>query len=612
MSLDLYAEATMDRLSRFPAVRTPDPGAWDNFAAGSASYLMRGLAEVPRAMSLAVGGAVSAIERAGTLHPLQPKLDTTISDTVFRIHDDIFQRAVDYWTPKPQEVGEAGQVAGKLLSTLPIVIASPALAVATQQLSIAEDLMRKGVDTTKAGAVGAVQGAGLGLGVWMPILGRNLFERMVVGGAGFNVVQGVVTRGVSGSILEGTPAGEDFKAFDWSAVTLDALLGLAFGGLSHLSPAQRRQGEAAWKRIHEWISGAKPSELDALAALRQAEHLNVESAAGKLKEPGDVDANVARVRQAIDQLAQDKPVDVSPLPQPKVEPDPERQAIAKKNVEAMQREAEELGKAYDIVFEDPIGPAQDPLVRLTPEQIGEVLVERGPAFMKKGGTELQIPGYGLVKFIWKHGEKSAKASESQITREDVMRTPEVLRNFEPIEDQRGAEGQRYTEWQVERADGKRVVYAIRRFTGKGGDDRQHLVTLFVNDRDEPRFTNKPLSKPLGEPESPGGASKARAAAAATGDTGPVTSSSSEQGGQVDGSLRPGGEGAQAPDPLALEAARIAEQYPDAPIVIGHDAEGKPVTTTMKDYLERSEADVAQAHEDAKLFEVAASCMLGIV
>lgn len=453
MSLDLHESETLERMSRFRAVTRPEPGIWDNFASGTGSYAMRGAAETARAASMAIGGAISGVETLGQHHPLQPVLNTTLSDAWFRTHDDVFQRAVDYWTPKPGEVGEAAQVAGAFFSTLPLVIASPGLAVAKTQLSAAEDLLRKGVSPGKAEAVGAVQGLGLGLGVWMPILGQNLWQRVIVGGAGFNVLQGAVTRGVSGSILEGTKAENDFKAFDWTTVTLDALLGLAFGGLSHLSPAQRKQGEAAWTRIHEWISTAKPSEIDALAALRQAEHLNVETAPGKLATIGDIETHVNRVRQAIDQLAQDKPVEVTDLPAPKVEPDAERQAEAGRNLEAMREEAQAVAEERGIVMPDDTPP---------------------------------------------------KAPQPD-----------------------------------------------------------------------------PAAEPAQSAEADAGAARTD-------------------------------EGEKAPDPLAVEAARFAEEHPDVPITLGRDADGNPVTKSVKDFLAEADADVAAAHEDAKLFQVAAACMLGVV
>lgn len=327
MSLDLHQRETMEVVSRLRPETTLEPDTFDNFLSGTGRIAMRGAAETARMASMAVGGAIAGIEQLGQFHPLQPRLDTSLSDRWFRQHDEIFQSAVDYWTPKRNEVGVAAEVVGTLLSTLPLILASPATAVAKHQLTTAEDLLRKGVSAEKAGAVGAVQGAGLGLGIWLPILGRNLWERAVIGGAGFNIEQGIITRGISGSILEGTKAAEDFKAFDWSMITIDGLLGLAFGGFSHLSPAQRAQGEAAWKRIHDWVTTFKPTDLDALAVLRQGEHIEVDSLPGKPVETMDVDRHVERMRTSIDQLSRDEPVQVDHLPPARFEVDPARETF---------------------------------------------------------------------------------------------------------------------------------------------------------------------------------------------------------------------------------------------------------------------------------------------
>jgi hypothetical protein len=596
MSFELVE--TERNLAHLRPVTRPEPGAWDNFLSGTARFTMQGFAKAGRAASMAAAAPLLVFDTAAS--------GTELSDRYFRFHDEVFGSAVEHWTPKPGEVGAAAEIAGMLLSTLPLAIASPAAAVAVTQLSAAEDLVRKGVDAGKAQAVGAVQAAGLGLGIWVPILGQTGFQRMIVGGAGFNIGQGVVSRGVSGSILEGTAAAEDYAAFDWSAVTLDALLGLAFGGMAHLSPAQRKSGERAWKRIHEWVSGAKPSDIDALAALRQAQHLNVETAPGRLTEPADIEAHVQRVRTAIEQLAKDEPVNVSDLPAPKGEADPARAAENERVLVAMQKEAAALAKAYDIVLEDPIGPVNDPMVRLTPEEIGEVIVERGPVW-QKGEAEIRVGGFGLVKFIWKHGEKSGKAKGSQVTREDVLRAPEVMRNFEPIKDETAPDGKRSIDWQVKRADGKKVIYSVSKFTD--GDGQHHLVSLFVNDRDDPRFSSKPLSKERNRrPESPGVASKASPR-----DTGAETSSSSQRG-QDSGSaasVRPDAEGGQPrPDPLADEAARFVTENPDLELVVGRNADGTPIVMKAKDFLAESERLVREAGEDAKLFDVAAACMLG--
>ena len=355
MTFGLYPEEVSNRISLLPGVNTPEPGVFDNFLSGAGRYAMQGAAKVGRAASMALSTAAIAEDAYyGT---------TTARDKHFKWHDDVMNRAVDYWTPKPHEVGAAGEIAGQLLSMIPQVIISPPLAIASTQLSTAEDLVRKGVDSTKAQAVGAVQGATLATGIWMPILGKTGFQRMVLGGAGFNAVQGVGSRGLSGAILEGTPAAKDFQAFDGTALTLDVLLGLAFGGIAHLSPRQRAQGEAAWTRMESWAKGLPPSDVDALLTLRQAQHLNVDSAPGRPVDLADIEAHTQRMRTAIDQLTQDRPVQVEDMPAPRLEIDEARQVDAEWRVRELQKEAARVAKDEGIDT-TPIKPTPEPSVEV--------------------------------------------------------------------------------------------------------------------------------------------------------------------------------------------------------------------------------------------------------
>lgn len=433
MSLDLYREEIDNRLASMRPATEPEPGMFDNFLVGTGKVAMQTFAKAGRAASMAVAPLAMALEKAPG--------STEVQDRFFKAHDDIFGNAVDYWTPKPGEVGAAGQVVGQLLGTLPQVFASPALTVAATQLSTGEDLVRKGVDAGTAQAVGGVQAAGLGLGIWVPILGQTLAQRVLLGGAGFNVAQGLATRAASAELLEGTPGAEDFKTFDPTALTLDVLLGAAFGGISHINPRMRAEGDAWHAKLKEWGAKLKPSEVDALATLRQAQHLNADSLPGKPVDVEDVNAHVARMRQALDDLANDRPVNVEVMPAGRFEADAARLAEAEKVVDGWVEEA---------------GPLPEP----------------------------------------------TKVS--------------------------------------------------------------------------PQDTAPPRAKAAPEARKP----------AAEGDE------------------------AATIDPLAASAARFAAEHPDLPIVVGKNADGSDITTTPRQWLEDADATMRQAQEDARLFEIAAGCLLG--
>lgn len=340
MSLDLFPNETVERVGRMAPAPTAEVGTFDGFIRGTPKLVMRNLTQFGSAIDLlgAVGPIVEDAFTGGT----------EAQDRYFKEHEDLYGKAIDYWTPNANEVGTAAHVTASLLSTIPLVIANPSLAVGATQVSTAEDLVKKGVDATKAQAVGAVQAAGLGLGIYMPILGNTLAQRVLLGGVGFNMVQGTVTRGVSGEILQGTPASEDFKAFDPTQMTLDVLLGAAFGAIAHLSPSQRAQGSEMMTRLENWAKGLKSSDIDALAVLRQAEHMNVDSMPGKAAEPVDVERHVQRMRQAIDQLSRDKPVEVSDLPAPKFEADTARAAQDVQNLKTLSDVAEQVRQSEGL------------------------------------------------------------------------------------------------------------------------------------------------------------------------------------------------------------------------------------------------------------------------
>ena len=354
MTIDLFPRETAEKMATLAPVQVPEASAWDGFARGTGMYTMQGFAKTGRAIDLmgSIGPIVQDAFTGGT----------TAQDKYFREHDEVWGRAVDYWTPAPGEVGVAGQVVGQLMSVLPQIIASPSLAVASMQLSTGEDLVRQGVDSTRAQLAGAAMGLGLGVGIWMPVLGQNLWQRVVIGGVAFNVAQGAATRGATGLMLEGTPAAEQFKAFDPTELTIDVLLGAAFGAMVHLSPAARQQGTEAWESIRSWAKTLTPSDKAALATLRQAQHMNVDSTPGRPVDVADVEKHVVRLKTAIEQLERGEPINVENLPAPRTEPVPEQDFDNAARLTEMVEEAE-IVRTQEGITE----PALPGYMRTTPE-----------------------------------------------------------------------------------------------------------------------------------------------------------------------------------------------------------------------------------------------------
>lgn len=134
----------------------------------------------------------------------------------------------------------------------------------------------------------------------------------------------------------------------------------------------------------------------------------------------------------------------------------------------MTEEQDTLSKAYDSVLQTREGDAMEELAQITNVDMEKIWVNRGGF---KSINEVKGSGFGMVKFIFRHGEKSNDAVK--ITKEDVVNFPDVIKNNKPrIEDQYGTN----RIWSVKRSDGKQIIYADRVFVEDG---KRHLVTINV-------------------------------------------------------------------------------------------------------------------------------------
>lgn len=130
-----------------------------------------------------------------------------------------------------------------------------------------------------------------------------------------------------------------------------------------------------------------------------------------------------------------------------------------------------IARAYDQVRAQPVGPAGDPLVRLSPDDIEGAILERGAM---KDVSEVDVKskrGFGLVKIIWKHGEESGLAERLRVGKADVLDLPRVIREFLP-----SSESALRREWRIERG-GRTVVYADTLFP----DGERHVVTIHIDE-----------------------------------------------------------------------------------------------------------------------------------
>jgi len=151
-------------------------------------------------------------------------------------------------------------------------------------------------------------------------------------------------------------------------------------------------------------------------------------------------------------------------------------------------EKRQLHELYDFTLKHPLAAPDAMLVRLQASDLVAQL-DKGPAVeasdgsIKVTGKQLSrqpggtARGYGLVKFIWKHGERAGETAGYHVTRGDVLALPEVIRST-PTAIVSDATGHPvHWEWRRTRFDGKTAVYGASRFTSS--DDRNHLVTLYI-------------------------------------------------------------------------------------------------------------------------------------
>lgn len=341
MSFDFFPNeqgATLLNAARKPST-TPEPGVFDNFAKGVGMYTMRSLAEAGRAVDMA--GAVFPIAYDAVVG------GTEQQDRYFKEHDEVFNGAVDYWTPKPGEVGTAGQVAGQLAGGVMQAIVSPALLVGTTQLSASEDLVRSGVDSTTAQVVGGIQGTSMAVGLKLPYLGQTLATR-VLSGAGGNLMQGTAGALASSEVLKAEgydKQAEQFNPWDLRARALDVMLGAAFGGLAHIDAKGKLQEAPK----------LTPTDEAALLVANQARHLEDVTPQGRPATDADATMHADAMRRAIDQVLRGEQVTVDDIVRDmRLVPDEAQYQQRAEIMSEAQRIAEQVAPF------DPIVPKMEP------------------------------------------------------------------------------------------------------------------------------------------------------------------------------------------------------------------------------------------------------------
>lgn len=582
-----------------------DPGAFHGLFSGVGQGLMRGGARLSKGLDILASAPVAAYEAA-------TGQEGKYLDSWYRAVDDTVGRAVDYWTPGAAEVGAVGRVLGSFAEmVLPLAAqaGNPAALLAGNQADQAADLVRQGVDAQTAANTALIQSGATAVGFRLPFLGKSLMSRMLTG-AGGNLALNTSTAALSREILKAGGYDEQAQQFnpaDVEARVVDVLTGAAFGALAHLGSPRMSQ------RVK-----------DALLTAENAKHFQEDTAPGA---PQDLESFIAHqdaMEHATRQLLTGEPV-IAPegVLRANFEPRLERGTPEiPPELQALDEEREKLGKAYDQVLSEHAGPADDPLVMIQPKDIDAVAISRG-GWDGLGDIEVKGSGYGLVKFIWRHGEASDKPIALRVSRDDVLAFPEIVRNFEPSRLPDEARGR---EWRVQRdgPDGtpRTIVYAERKFAGK---DVAEMVTIHVQNGNPNTGARLSVERSAGQvPRIP-----RQGVRAATGDTASgvlVGTDGSglagrESVGQKERSGQTGpeqntkgvssGDAAKATDPITNAARETVKANPDLKVSTGETApDGSGAKISAGELLARGDAEIAQAKRESGAFEAAVNCILG--
>jgi hypothetical protein len=183
----------------------------------------------------------------------------------------------------------------------------------------------------------------------------------------------------------------------------------------------------------------------------------------------------AALDKALDDFSTGRPVDVRP-----VLDTPEGQRLL--------REVQEIGRVYDDALWAPLSPSANTeavlrsrIAEALDPSWAEIVVDKGSGRIERGRIRRELD-YGLTKIIYEHGEASKTKPELQVSREDILDFPRVIREYEPAE-VRVENGSAAWTWVVRGQDGGKVIHVAKLFTE--GDGRPHLVTSHVANEGSP-------------------------------------------------------------------------------------------------------------------------------
>ncbi|EAP9434148.1 hypothetical protein M4701_003083 [Salmonella enterica] len=336
----------LDEAASNPAGFNTDIGFFDNSGTAAVSGLYSGLVAKPDQLLWAgMDKIVSPIAKF-------VNENTSINDTSAEYIGEqrkLAEQQVKRLTPDAATTGTAGQVLHGLFdmggqAVVGTLLSGPAggaaAVTALQGFSEFEKLTAQGVDFRTAQEAGLVQGVTAGAGTLIPMslglrAGGALAESVgaqlartgesavrnvaatavraapdIAYAAGTNIAFGMAQRGLTAKTLRDGGYNEmaaQYDVFDRQSIAIDAVLGVAFGGVGRFLNAR---GETA--STPEF----SPAEVDAALAANASHHAEIDVAPGVPVNVLSRDAHIQALQKAMNDVSQGRAVDVASIAEP--------------------------------------------------------------------------------------------------------------------------------------------------------------------------------------------------------------------------------------------------------------------------------------------------------
>lgn len=333
----------LDEAASNPAGFNSDVGFFDNAVGAALSGLYSGLVAKPDQLLWAgMDKIVSPI--AQFINENTSLNDTSVS--YIAEQRKLAEQQVKRLTPDAATTGTAGQVLYGLFdmggqavvgTTLGGPVGGAAAVTSLQGFSEFERLIAQGVDFRTAQEAGLVQGITAGAGTLIPMsLGLRAGGALAEGvaaqlartgessvrraaatavratpdiayAAGTNIAFGMAQRGLTAKTLRDGGYSEmanQYDVLDRQAIAIDAVLGVAFGGVGRFINSRGESTSAP---------NFSPVDIDAALAANAAHHAEIDIAPGVPINVLSRNSHIQALRKAMSDVSQGRPVDVASI-----------------------------------------------------------------------------------------------------------------------------------------------------------------------------------------------------------------------------------------------------------------------------------------------------------